>query len=366
MDPEIELKLHTPGPVKVHPEVTKAGSRPLFNHRGPKYATLRKNQEDGMRWVLRTRNDIFMYAGSGTLGLQAAISSTVAAGDTVIVDVGGQFGGRHANIARELKANVVQLEHDWGTALEPDALRQALRSNPATQVVVITHNETSTGIVNPVEELAKIVHEESGAILILDTVSGAGAMELDVDGWGIDIAVCASQKAFACPPGMAMLSVSEAAMRLAARSENANLYWDFQKMREANLKETALYTPPITLMMGLERSLEMMQEVGHEFGFEAHRRRADIIRDAGADLGLRLFSEPGSNSNAVVAFWVPEGMNAGSIQRHMEGRYQTTIAVGQADLEDRLIRIGTLGALTEGDCVETMEDLGRIFQLLRN
>lgn len=358
--------LRIPGPVAMPEAVRAALAHQMINHRGPEFKVLLSEVRAGLRQVFATRNEILCFTSSGTGGLEAAIVNLFSPGDRALMVVGGFFGERAMAIAQAFGVNVTRLDHPQGAACSPYALQEALRANPDIRAIYLTHNETSTGVTNPIAALAAVIHEERGdALIMVDSVSGIGALPFETDDWGIDVVVTGSQKAFGCPPGLAMISVSPRAWEAVSRSTMPRYYWDFQRMREAHDEGTAPYTPAVTVFYGLHAALELMREEGREAIFARHARAGKLVRDGVLDLGLSLFADPPHNSDTVTAVTVPDGLSAQEIRAAMRSRYNTIIAGGQGALADRIIRIGHLGFFTEEDLRATIEQLGVVLKDLR-
>jgi aspartate aminotransferase-like enzyme len=356
--------LRIPGPVAMPEAVRAALANQMINHRGAEFKALLGQVRAGLSRVFATENEILCFTCSGTGGLEAAVVNLFSPGDKGLFVVGGVFGERAAAIAQAFGVDVVRLEYAWGAAASPQALREALRANPDVQVVYLTHNETSTGVTNPIDKLATVVHEESAALIFVDSVSGLGALPFETDAWGIDVVVTGSQKAFGCPPGLAMISVSPKAWEAAARARMPRFYWDFQKMREGHNEGSAPYTPAVTVFYGLDAALELMEREGREAVIARHARAGDLVREGVLDLGLELFADPPHNSNIVTAVKVPKGLTAQEIRAEMRAKYNTIIAGGQGRIADSIVRIGHLGFFAEADLTHTVQQLGAVLKSL--
>ena len=211
---------------------------------------------------------------------------------------------------------------------------------------------------NPIEKLAAVIHEESRALIFVDSVSGMGALPFETDNWGIDVVVTGSQKAFGCPPGLAMISVSPRAWEAVAHSRMPRFYWDFQKMREAHNEGSSPYTPAVTVFYGLDAALDLMEREGHEAIIARHARAGDLVREGVLDLGLELFADPPYNSNIVTAVKTPRDVTPKELCAEMRTRYNTIIAGGIGKLKDSTVRIGHLGFFTEEELTTTITQLG--------
>jgi aspartate aminotransferase-like enzyme len=348
------------------PDAVRAAlANQMINHRGAEFKLLLGDVRARLGSIFATQNEILCFTSSGTGGLEAAVVNLFSPGDRGLFVVGGAFGERAAAIAQAFGVGVIRLEHPWGTAANPNALRDALRANPDIKVVYLTHNETSTGVTNPIGRLAQAVHEESAALLFVDSISGIGALPFETDGWGIDVVVTGSQKAFGCPPGLAMISVSPKAWEAVARSNMPRFYWDFQKLREAHNEGSSPYTPAVSVFFGLSAALELMEIEGAEARFARHARAGDLVRHGVLEMGLGLFADPPHNSNIVTAITLPEGIAPKDVRDELRSRFNTVIAGGVGKLKDSVIRIGHLGFFTEEDLTKTLEQLNAVVKSLK-
>jgi aspartate aminotransferase-like enzyme len=357
--------LRIPGPVPMPETVRAALANQMINHRGAEFKLLLGEVRARLGGIFATQNEILCFTASGTGGLEAAVVNLFSPGDKGLFVVGGLFGERAATIAQTFGVNAVRLEHAWGTACGPQALRDALRANPDAKVVYLTHNETSTGVTNPIGRLAQVIHEESNALIMVDAISGLGALPFETDGWGIDVVVAGSQKAFGCPPGLAMISTSPKGWEAVGRSKMPRFYWDFQRLREAHNEGTTPYTPAVTVFYGLSAALELMEQEGAEARFARHARAGDLVRNSVLEMGLSLFADPPHCSNVVTAVSLPEGMSPKDVRDELRSRYNTVVAGGQGRLADSLIRIGHLGFFTEQELVTTLEQLDAVVKSLK-
>jgi aspartate aminotransferase-like enzyme len=358
--------LRIPGPVPMPDAVRAALANQMINHRGSEFKLLLGDVRARLAGIFATQNEILCFTSSGTGGLEAAVVNLFSPGDRALMVVGGLFGERAVAIAQAFGVNVALLEHPWGTAASPIAVRDALRANPDVKVVYLTHNETSTGVTNPIGRLAQVIHEESNALIFVDSVSGLGALPFDTDGWGIDVVVTGSQKAFACPPGLSMISVSPKAWEAVARSKMPRFYWDFQKMREAHKEGSTPYTPAISVFYGLSAALELMEIEGAQARFARHARAGNLVRNGVLEIGLGLFADPLHNSNIVTAITLPEGVSPKDVRGELRARYNTVIAGGLGKLKDSVIRIGHLGFFSEADLTTTLAQLAAVMKSLKN
>jgi len=223
-------QLRIPGPTPCPPEVLQAMAWPMINHRGPEFKRILYDVTDKLKQAFQTKNDVLLLTGSGTGGLEAAIVNTLSPGDKVLSVSIGVFGNRFANIARQFGAEVAAIEMEWGKAADPETVRQALQANPAVKAVLVTHNETSTGVTNDLGAISQVV-KESGKLLLVDAISSLGSIDLPVDAWHCDVVVTGSQKGWMVPPGLAMVSVSPEAWQAHSEARMPRFYWDFTQAK---------------------------------------------------------------------------------------------------------------------------------------
>lgn len=339
----------------------------MLNHRGPEFAAMQTRIVNSLQHFFQTAHDILLFTCSGTGGLEAALVNLLSPGDTVLAVSIGVFGDRFADIAESFGAQAHRLRFAWGSAAAPDALRAKLRELANVRAVLITHNETSTATTNPLQALARIVHQESDALLIVDAISSMGAIDLPVDEWGIDAAITGSQKVWMIPPGLAMLSVSPRAWDAYARAKMPRFYWDFKKMRDAMAKGQTAFTPGVNLYFALDAALDLMNAEGFANIRARHARVAQHTRDCAQAMGFELFADKRFASNTVTALKIPQGVDGKKWREVLRRDYDTVIAGGQKELADKIVRIGHLGWVKEADidaCLDAMKNA--VTQLQRN
>jgi aspartate aminotransferase-like enzyme len=355
--------LRIPGPTPVPLAVRQAGARSMINHRGPEFAALLQSLQDLIRPFFGSTGDVLFFPAAGTGGLEAAAVNTLSPGDKVLALSIGAFGDRFAQIAQAFGADVQRLEVAWGQACAPEALERTLTQRPGTKAVLLTHNETSTGVQQDVPSLAAVVRE-SGALLLVDAISSLGAVPFDADRWGVDVTIAGSQKAWMVPPGMAMLAVSRRAWDAHATAQMPRFYWDFTAMRRSMARGQTPYTPPISLMFALEAALRRMHAEGKERIFERHAQLAQRTRAGLVELGLELVADPACASQTVTAAWLPPGIEWRALARTLREEHGVVIAGGQGKLEGEILRIGHLGSVSERDIDGALRALRRVLSRL--
>lgn len=349
-------RLRLPGPTDVPERVRQAVARPVVNHRGPEFRAALAHAEALIQPVLGTRNRVLFFAATGTGMMEAALVNIVIPGERLLVVCQGQFGERFAAIGRTLRAEVDTLEALWGEAVDPAAVAERVRTQ-VYRAVVVVHNESSTGAVTDLRGIGAVLRD-SAALLVADSVSGLAGMEICQDEWGVDIVVSASQKALMCPPGLGLASVSEKAWRVIGRPDRMpSFYWSFARALASMEKSETPFTTPVTLVAGLCEALTMIHEEGLTAVLARHHRLSAALRAGGAALGLAEFTRAPVLSSTVVAFSVPDALDGGAIVRALYEDHGTVIAGSRNRLAGRVIRIGTMGALTDGTILTDLAHL---------
>jgi aspartate aminotransferase-like enzyme len=322
--------------------------------------------QTGLRAVYGTAQDVFLFAGSGTAMMEASLANVVAPGDAVLVAIAGQFGERFAAIATALGAKVDTLDCEWGQGIDVQQLAERIARRDYRAAVVV-HNESSTGVTEDLAAIGAAVRDRP-TLLIVDSVSGLAGAEMKMDAWGADIVVAASQKCLMCPPGLGLAAVSPKAWEIVKRDHTVpRFFWDFRRARAALKKGETAFTPPISLVYGVREALRMIAEEGLANVIARHRRLSSALRAGCQGLGLEPFNRPAVASSTVVAIKVPQGLEGTAIVAHLRERYRTVIAGSRSPrLHNKVIRIGTMGAVGEADIrtdlthlEATLKDLGR-------
>ncbi|OPX90303.1 MAG: Soluble hydrogenase 42 kDa subunit [Pelotomaculum sp. PtaB.Bin104] len=334
--------LMIPGPTPVPPSVVTAMSMPLIGHRSDDFAQLHERVVGKLQKVFQTKNDIFILTNSGTGALETAIANTVNPGDKVLSLVTGNFGERFANIAKAYGAQVDEVEFGWGNCVDLKVVAEKLAADPEIKVVLATQNETSTGVVNDIAGIAALV-EKTPALLLVDGVSGIGAIEHKTDEWHVDILCTASQKALMLPPGLSMITVSDKAWKVINENKSPRFYFSLLACKKQYEKWNTAYTPGVSLFLGLEASLDMMLSEGMDNVYDRHALLAKAVRAAARALGLKLLAEDHCASNALTAIYSPEGIGADDIRKILKKQYGITFAGGQGKLKGKIFRIAHMG-----------------------
>lgn len=342
--------LFLPGPVTVAQPVLEALARPMINHRGEEFARLLERITDRLRPVFGTSSDVLLLGSSGTGGLESVVANLFSPGDRLLSCAIGAFGKRFASIAASYGCLVESLETPPGAALDPQALAARLDADPQRQIagVLLTHNETSTGVANDMSALAPSLRTH-GAMTLVDSVSGLGASQFLMDEWGYDAVVSASQKAFAAPPGIAMVAVGERAWKAIAAARSPRFYFDLQRAREAARKGQMPWTPPISIFYALDVALQRYHAEGMESAYARHARFAAAVRAAFLRLGFTLFSRPDAHSPTVVAAYPPAGVEVTTLLERLRREHGVVLSGGIGELAEKIVRFGTMGDVGETD-----------------
>jgi aspartate aminotransferase-like enzyme len=356
-------RLRMPGPAAVPERVRAACALPVVSHRGPEFRAILAEVTQGLRRVLGTAGDVFLLGASGTGGMEAALINVLSPGDAVLVVENGQFGERFSSIAATMPVTLDRLPVPWGRPPDAGEIATRVKTRPYRAVVVV-HNESATGVVADLAAIGAVLRD-TGTLLVVDSVSGVGGVEMRMDDWGADVVVTASQKSLMCPPGLAIAAVSAKAMRVIETAPGMpRFFFDFRKARASLDKNETPFTPPVSLIAGLREALAMIDEEGLPAVLARHARLAGALRAGFTALGFPMFP-PGHFSPTVTVGVVPDGLQGSAIVRHMYASYRTVIASQRTKLDNRVIRIGTMGAIGPDDILAdlhylecTLRDLG--------
>ncbi len=341
-----EPNLRIPGPTALPASVREAGARQMINHRGPEFAAMLGRILDGMKPYFGTTNDVAMITTAGSGGLEAAVVNTLSPGDRVLGVSIGSFGDRFAKIAGIYGADVTKLDAEWGYAAAGDEIRERLRGMPDAKAVLLTHNETSTGVMNPIAELAAAIRDETpDALILVDSVSGLGAVPFEMDAWGVDLVVTGSQKAWMAAPGLAMIAASERGWAAMETATMPRFYLDLRAHRDAAKDGQTPFTPAIAVVYQVDEGLRLMSLEGKDAIFARHAACAAAARAGLAALGFELFADPAHASLTVTAAHVPEGLDWKAFNTEVKRR-GVVLAGGQGKLTGKIFRLGHLGSVT--------------------
>ena len=366
------MQLRVPGPTPCPPQALQAMGKQMVNHRGRKFAEILNSVTTKLKQVFQTGGDVFILTSSGTGGLEAAVVNTLSPNDKVLAVSCGAFGERFGDIAEQYGARVKHLNFEWGKAVDPEAVNKALRADGDIKAVLVTHNETSTGITNSISEISSVV-KGLGKLLIVDAISSLGCIDLPIDKCHCDVVVTGSQKGWMVPPGVAMVSMSEEAWQAHAQAKMPRYYWDFTKAREYLLKGQTPWTPAVSICYALNSTLDLILSEGLVNVFARHARIAQMTREGIKSLGLTLFSEASHASNTVTAvsalnrkgegdsskgyFAEESQIDVAKLIQVLRDEYDVVISPGQRKLSSKIFRIGHLGLVKESDIRILLEAL---------
>ena len=354
-----DILLMLPGPTTVDPRVLAAMSKAVVNHRGAKYGEILTETTELMSKVFQTPNKSYLLTGSGTAAMETAVANTVAPGEKILNVVGGKFGERFMKIAQTHGIDAQELAVKWGTAVTPKQIEEALDADEDIKAITVVHNETSTGVAAPIEEIGKVM-KNYDALYIVDTVSSLGGDHVDVEKFGIDVCVTGSQKCLAAPPGMAAITLSDDAWKAVDNVETNTFYLDLKAARKSgdkNPPETP-YTPSVSLTYAMNEALKIVMEEGLENRVARHHKAAKASVAAVKALGLELFADEAVSSATVTAVKIPEGISDADFRGTTRDKYGVELAGGQDHLKGNVFRIGHMGCISYKELVQTFAAIG--------
>jgi aspartate aminotransferase-like enzyme len=356
-------RLFTPGPTPLHPAVQEAMARPVLHHRTEEFRQVFRECTDGLQRFLKTTSEVVVLACSGTGGMEAALANVLSPGERMLALVAGNFGERWVAIGKAHGMDVHTLTAEPGAAVEPEEVERALRADSAIRAVFVQHNESSTGARHDIEALAALTRKRD-VLLVVDAISGAGAMPLDVDGWGVDVVVVGSQKALALPPGLAFVGVSRRAWERIEKAAAPRFYFDLRRERKAQAGGESAFTPAISTMFALRAALGFVDEIG---GVDALVENAATLaaatRAAAAALGLPLVA-PRHHGDALTALYAPAGLESGAIVKALKAEFGSTVAGGQGPLKGKILRVAHLGYYDATDILGFLSTLEIVLRRL--
>ncbi len=348
-------RLLTPGPTPLYPKALYAMLGSDLHHRTDDFRNVYKSVLADLKELMGTANDVLVLVSSGTGAMEASVTNCFSPGDRVIVCSAGKFGERWAEITKAYGLNVLLLEQPYGKTVSPQALEQALAANPDVKGVFVQASETSTGAAHDVKAMGEAV-KKTQAIFVVDAITGLGTMPLDIDGWGLDIVIGGSQKAFMVPPGIAFLSISPKAWALMDTAKLPRFYFNLKKERKNAVNGESSWTPATSLMLGMAEALKYIKTLGMDKLVDNAQQLARATRAACKALNLELFS-PDSPSASVTAVKAPAGMDSGVIVKEFKNRFGSIIANGQGSMKGQIFRIAHLGYFDFADLFAMVAEL---------
>ncbi|MGC1455212.1 MAG: alanine--glyoxylate aminotransferase family protein [Nitrospirota bacterium] len=352
--------LLAPGPTPVPPEALLAMAMPIIHHRAPDFLPILESAKKGLQWLYQTRNDVLILCSTGTGGMEGSVTNFLSPGDDVLVINGGKFGERWTKICQAYGMKVEELIVEWGYAVKAEQVEAALRKNPRIRAVFVQANETSTGVYHDVKSVAAVV-KKTDALMVVDAISALVAHDIKADEWGIDVMIGGSQKGVMLPPGLAFVSVSDKAWKMAETAKTPKFYFNFRKERENLAKNQTNFTSAVTLIIGLNSCIKLLQAEGLENAFARHARLAKATRAAVAALGLKIFPKE-SPSNALTAIEAPAGVDGQAIYKNLREKYGITGAGGQDKLKGKIFRIAHLGYADTFDVITAVAGIEMVLK----
>ncbi|MDO8461453.1 MAG: alanine--glyoxylate aminotransferase family protein [Deltaproteobacteria bacterium] len=346
-----KYRLFAPGPTPVSEAASLAMAQPIIHHRTKEFEKVLEEVRAGLKWLFQTKNEVLIFASSGTGAMEGTIINTLSKGDKALVIDGGKFGERWWKICKAYGIETEIIKVEWGKAVDPQEVEKKLKSGDF-RALLVQASESSTGVYHPIEALAKIVERHPKTLLVVDAISALGAIDLPMDRWKIDVLISGSQKAMALPPGLAFAAVSEKGWGFIEKSDLPKFYFDFKKEKKALETNQSAYTPAINLIIGLQEVLKTMKAEGIPAIFERHARLARATREGMKGAGLKLFAE--SPSNALTAVCAPEGIDGQKVYKTLQEKYNMTIAGGQDGAKGKIFRVAHLGYFDDLDVVTSV------------
>ena len=348
--------LMAPGPVHIPQEINDIMALPMIHHRTPEFEKILVDVLSRLPLVFQTRERVYIQAGTGSGGMESALVNTLSSGDKVLAVVIGKFGERWRAMAQGLGCDVISYDVPWGEAASPSRILELLRANPDTRAVLIQACETSTAVLNPIQEIGAVVKNFPETLLMVDAITACGVTPLAMDAWGIDVMVAASQKAFMLPTGLAFLAFSQKSWKYVEKAKTPRFYWDIRAEKKANLQNQTHFSSSVPLVRALQRVLDLILVDGSiEGNIRKSRRLASGLEAGGKGLGFALYAK--SPSPSVTALVIPFGIQGAKLPDHIEAKYRITVAGGQDSLKGKIIRISSMGHIGEQDIIRVIGSL---------
>lgn len=355
-----QQNLRIPGPTPIPREVQAIQANPMINHRGPEFAAILKRVTLRLQYFFQTSSPVMTFPASGTGGQESAIVNLFSPSDSVAAITIGNFGNRIAKIAETYGLNVTRIEFPWGQAADPDIVATLLKELGSFRGVLMTHNETSTGVTNDVQTLAHVVRTiQPDALIVVDAVSSLGSIPLEMDAWDLDAVFTGSQKGWMVPPGIMMMAASPRAIEASKKAKLPRYYFDWGLALKSLASWQHPVTPPVSLFYALDVALEMMLAEGREAIFERHAQAGAYVRERAKQMGLSLLADPPYASNTVTSIVAPQGVDPDALRKQLNKQDHVVLAGGQGQFAGKIFRIGHLGFFTQQDLIETMDKLER-------
>lgn len=350
--------LRIPGPTPVPYEILEEMTNPVINHRGPEFAAILERVTLRLQYFFQTASPVLTHASSGTGGQESAIANLFSPGDHVLAISIGNFGDRFASIAEIYGLQVTRVVFPWGQAADPAVVEEHLKTAAPFKGVLMTHNETSTGVTNDVEQLAALIRRHNPqALILVDAVSSMGCVPMEMDPWDVDVVFTGSQKGWMVPPGLMMIAASPRAWEANKSAKLPRFYFDWENTRKNLEKWQHHVTPPVSLFYALDSALEKMLDEGREAIFERHKSIGEYVRWRAKEMGLQLLADHAYASNTVTAIYTPEGIETKTLLKQLRVEDGLVLGGGQGKLDGKIFRVGHLGYFEEADLAEAMDKL---------
>ena len=348
-----------PGPTPVPERVLEALGRHPIGHRSKDFQSIVKSTTENLKWLHQTKNEVLTITGSGTAAMEAGIINSLSKGDKVICGENGKFGQRWVKIAEEFGLEVILINAEWGKPLDPEKFKNILENdlNKDIKAVILTHSETSTGVMNDLKTISQHIRNHKKALSIIDCVTSLGAFNVPTDKWELDIVASGSQKGYMIPPGLSFISVSEKAWKAIELSNLPKFYLDLKSYKKSLLNNSNPFTPSVNLMFALDEALKMMKEEGLENLFQKHERHKRAISEAARKLNLKLFAKENSLSPSITAIEA-QNFDAESFRKTIQIKYGIQLAGGQDHLKGKIFRVGHLGYISDLDIISAVTAIG--------
>ena len=357
-----------PGPTPVPEKVLQALGKHPIGHRTKEFQELVESTTKNLKWLHQTQNDVLTITGSGTAAMEAGIISTLSKGDKVICGENGKFGERWVKVAKEFGLEVIKIQSEWGTPLNPEEFKKILEEDKQKEIkaVILTHSETSTGVINDLETISSYIRKHNTALSIIDCVTSLGACNVPVDEWQLDIVASGSQKGYMIPPGLSFIAISQKAWKAAEKSNLPKFYLNLKSYKKSLLSNSNPYTPAVNLVFALDEALKMMREEGLDNIFLRHNKHKLAMSNAVKALNLKLFADEKYLSPSITAIKT-ETIDAEEFRKTIKNNFDILLAGGQDHLKGKIFRVGHLGYVNDRDIItvisaisKTLLDLGKI------
>ena len=348
-----------PGPTPVPERVLEALGRHPIGHRSKDFQSIVKSTTENLQWLHQTKNEVLTITGSGTAAMEAGIINTLSKGDKVICGENGKFGQRWVKVAEEFGLEVIKINAEWGKPLDPENFKNILENdlNKDIKAVILTHSETSTGVINDLKTISQYIRNHKKALSIIDCVTSIGAFNVPTDEWELDVVASGSQKGYMIPPGLSFISMSEKAWKANQLSNLPKFYLDLKLYKKSLLNNSNPFTPSVNLMFALDEALKMMKEEGLENIFQKHERHKRAISEAAKKLNLKLFANEKSLSPSITAIET-QNFDAESFRKSIQVKYGIQLAGGQDHLKGKIFRVGHLGYINDLDIISVITAIG--------